>query len=51
MILPERVLGSAGAHWISSGLAKLPISLLTRASSACLSVSSGFTPFIGVTKA
>ncbi|MDT4890627.1 hypothetical protein FQZ97_1274900 [compost metagenome] len=51
MILPERVFGSAGAHWISSGLAKLPISLPTRPSSSCLRASSGAMPLIGVTKA
>ncbi|MNR69532.1 hypothetical protein D3C85_1948590 [compost metagenome] len=51
MILPERVLGRPGAHWISSGLAKLPISLLTRASSSFFSSSLGSRPFIGVTKA
>ncbi|GIX22534.1 MAG: hypothetical protein KatS3mg121_1317 [Gammaproteobacteria bacterium] len=27
MILPERVLGKAGAHWITSGVAIGPISL------------------------
>ena len=28
MILPERVLGRPGAHWIRSGLAMGPISVL-----------------------
>src|SRR3989344_2300447 len=51
MILPERVFGRPGAHWISSGLAKLPISLPTKASSSCFSASLISTPFIGVTKA
>src|SRR5437868_6076031 len=51
MILPERVFGKAGAHWIRSGLAKLPISLLTSASSSFFNSSPVSTPFMGVTKA
>ncbi|MNM96269.1 hypothetical protein D3C81_1087380 [compost metagenome] len=51
MILPERVFGRAGDHWMSSGLAKLPISFPTSPSSSCFSSSLGATPLIGVTKA
>ena len=44
MILPERVFGSPGAHWITSGFAKGPISWRTRFTRAVSSVerASGF---------
>ena len=41
MILPERVLGSAGAHWITSGVAIGPISLRTWATRSLRSASLG----------
>ncbi len=41
MILPERVFGRPGAHWIRSGLAIGPISVRTQASSSLRSVVGG----------
>src|SRR3990167_505180 len=46
MILPERVLGRPGAHWIRSGRAMAPISFATRFSSSLRSASEGSMPFI-----
>ena len=43
MILPERVLGSASANLISSGLPMGPISLATRFLSSSCSSAVGFT--------
>ena len=48
MILPERVLGRPGAHWIRSGEAIGPMSLRTQARSSFISSSEGATPFIRV---
>ncbi|SMX50928.1 hypothetical protein MAA8898_05135 [Maliponia aquimaris] len=49
MILPERVLGRPGAHWIRSGEAIGPISVRTQVRSSLRSSSEGSTPFIRVT--
>jgi hypothetical protein len=50
MILPERVLGRPGAHWIRSGLAMGPISLRTQVLTSSLRSSSvGSSPAISVT--
>jgi hypothetical protein len=49
MILPERVFGRPGAHWIRSGLAMGPISVRTQTSSSFFSSSVGSIPFISVT--
>src|SRR5690349_19574643 len=49
MILPERVLGRPGAHWIRSGLAIGPISLRTHWISSLRSVSVGSSPVFKVT--
>ena len=42
MILPLRVFGRAGAHWIASGEAIGPISLRTQATSSLRSVLGRF---------
>ena len=47
MILPERVLGSPGAHWMMSGLAIAPISAAHSATSSARNCSVGSTPCIG----
>ena len=44
MILPERVLGSPGAHCSQSGVAIAPISLRTQATSSLRSASLGCSP-------
>jgi hypothetical protein len=44
MILPERVLGRPGAHWIRSGLAIGPISVRTQASSFLAQVVGRLDP-------
>ncbi len=49
MILPERVLGRAGAHWITSGVAVGPISLRTCWISSLRNSSVGVTPTLRVT--
>src|SRR5256885_14898700 len=49
MILPERVLGRPGAHWIRSGWAIGPISLRTHWPSSLRSASLGSTPAFSVT--
>src|SRR6202046_1764593 len=49
MILPLRVFGSAGAHWIASGEAIGPISLRTQAISSLRSASVGSSPSFSVT--
>ena len=49
MILPERVFGRPGAHWIRSGVAIGPISVRTQVRSSLRSSSVGSTPFIRVT--
>ncbi len=49
MILPERVLGRLGAHWMMSTMAIGPISPRTMATSSFFSSSVGSTPAIGVT--
>ena len=51
MILPERVLGSAGVNWIFSGAASAPISLRTSPLSSWRSASSPSSPAFRVTKA
>ncbi len=49
MILPERVFGSPGAHWITSGVAIGPISRRTHCFSSWRSASLGSTPELRVT--
>src|SRR5579859_17488 len=49
MILPLRVFGSAGAHWIASGEAIGPISLRTQATSSLRNSSLGSSPSFKVT--
>ncbi len=49
MILPERVLGRPGAHWITSGLAIGPISLRTQPTSSFRSSSLGSMSDLSVT--
>ncbi|MNO00387.1 hypothetical protein D3C81_2202660 [compost metagenome] len=49
MILPERVFGRPGAHWITSGEAIGPISLRTQFFSSRRSASSGTSPPLRVT--
>ena len=49
MILPERVLGRPGAHWMRSGEAIGPISVRTQLRSSVCSASDGVSPFIRVT--
>ena len=49
MILPERVFGRLGAHWITSGEAIGPISLRTHATSSLRSASLGASPVFSVT--
>src|SRR5262249_9109881 len=49
MILPERVLGRPGAHWMTSGVAIGPISLRTHATSSLRSSSDGCWPALSVT--
>ncbi len=49
MILPERVFGRPGAHWIRSGDAMGPISVRTQLRNSLRSSSVGSTPFISVT--
>ena len=44
MILPERVFGRPGAHWIQSGVAMAPISLRTCATRSLRSASLGSMP-------
>ena len=41
MILPERVLGRPGAHWMTSGAAKGPISVRTHLTRAARNSSVG----------
>src|SRR5690554_8193824 len=48
MILPERVLGRLGAHWIISGLAIAPISRTHNATSSFFNSSLGSSPVIKV---
>jgi hypothetical protein len=48
MILPERVFGRPGAHWIRSGLAIGPISVRTQ-SQLLAQLVGGLDPFISVT--
>ena len=49
MILPERVFGRPGAHWIASGEAIGPISFRTQATSSFFSASVGSSPVFSVT--
>jgi ABC-2 type transport system ATP-binding protein len=49
MILPLRVFGSAGAHWMASGEAIGPISLRTHATSSLRNASVGSSPNFSVT--
>ena len=49
MILPERVLGRPGAHWMTSGVAIGPISLRTQLTSSLRSSSLGCWPTLSVT--
>ena len=49
MILPERVLGRLGAHWIRSGVAIGPISLRTHCTSSLRKGSLGSRPAFRVT--
>jgi hypothetical protein len=49
MILPERVLGRPGAHWMASGVAIGPISLRTQATSSLRRASVGSSPAFSVT--
>ncbi len=49
MILPERVFGRPGAHWIRSGWAIGPISLRTHCTSSLRSSSVGLRPDFSVT--
>src|SRR3954453_4183583 len=51
MILPERVLGSAGVKWILSGAANAPMSLRTSWFSSLRSASSPSSPALRVTNA
>ena len=51
MILPERVLGSAGVNWIFSGAASAPMSWRTSWTSSLRSSSSPSSPAFSVTKA
>ena len=51
MILPERVFGRLGAHWMTSGDAIAPISLRTHATSSLRSASLGVSPAFSVTYA
>ena len=44
MILPERVFGRPGAHWMKSGVAIGPISLRTHCASSARSASDGDSP-------
>jgi hypothetical protein len=49
MILPERVLGRPGAHWMTSGLAIGPISLRTQLTRSFYSTSEGSMSALSVT--
>ena len=49
MILPERVFGRPGAHWMMSGRAMPPISLTTQAPNSLRKSSLGCVPTIKVT--
>ena len=49
MILPERVFGNPGAHWITSGTAIGPISRRTQAHKSFFRESLGCTPCFSVT--
>ena len=49
MILPERVLGSPGAHWMRSGVAMGPISFRTQRVSSPRSSSLGSRLAVSVT--
>ncbi|MNN75165.1 hypothetical protein D3C81_1914450 [compost metagenome] len=49
MILPDRVFGSPGAHWITSGEAIGPISLRTQFFSSRRSCSLASIPALRVT--
>ena len=49
MILPERVFGRLGAHWMRSGAAIAPISLRTQSRSSLRSASFGCSPAFSVT--
>ncbi len=49
MILPDRVFGRPGAHWIASGAAIGPISRRTQAVSSLRSASVGSSPSTSVT--
>ena len=49
MILPERVLGRPGAHWITSGAAKPPISWRTHLISSARRASVGSRSAFSVT--
>ena len=49
MILPLRVLGSPGAHWMTSGAANGPICSRTMRSSARRNSSEGSTSVLSVT--
>ena len=49
MILPERVLGRPGAHWIRSGLAVGPIYFLTWWTRSFRNASLGSMPALSVT--
>src|SRR5438874_770948 len=51
MILPERVLGSAGVKWTLSGAANAPISLRTSRFNSLRSASSPSSPALSVTNA
>jgi hypothetical protein len=49
MILPDRVLGRPGAHWMRSGDAIGPISLRTQTINSLRSASLGASPALSVT--
>ena len=49
MILPERVFGRPGAHWMKSGVAIGPISLRTQSRNSLRNASVGGSPAISVT--
>src|ERR1700730_9014269 len=51
MIFPERVFGSAGAHWMASGVAIGLISRRTQSRNSARNGSLGSTPAINVTYA
>ncbi len=49
MILPERVFGRPGAHWMRSGEAIGPISFRTHPTSSLRNASLGASPALSVT--